>query len=79
MANFMKAFEDQRETYLEHYGRKGQKWGVITSEYEPVGDQPEEEDSKYGLGFIWPGTAMDPDSELYKQRHETEYSQQDQV
>lgn len=78
MANFMQAFEDQRENYLEHYGKKGMKWGVITSEYEPVGDQPEEEDSKYGLGFRWPGTAMDPDSELYKHRHETEYSQQDQ-
>ena len=78
MANFMKAFEDQREDYLEHYGKKGMKWGVITSEYEPVGDQPGEEDSKYGLGFRWPGTAMDPDSELYKQRHETEYSEEDQ-
>lgn len=40
MANFMQAFEDQRENYLEHYGKKGMKWGVITSEYEPVGDQP---------------------------------------
>lgn len=40
MANFMQAFEDQRETYLAHYGKKGMKWGVITSEYEPVGDQP---------------------------------------
>lgn len=39
MANFMQAFEDQRENYLEHYGKKGMKWGVITSEYEPVGDQ----------------------------------------
>ena len=79
MANFMQAFEDQRENYLAHYGKKGMKWGVITSEYEPVGDQPEEEeDSKYGLGLRWSGTAQDPDSELYKQRHETEYSQQDQ-
>ena len=40
MANFMQAFEDQRENYLEHYGKKGMKWGVITSEYEPVGNQP---------------------------------------
>lgn len=40
MANFMQAFEDQRENYLAHYGKKGMKWGVITSEYEPVGDQP---------------------------------------
>ena len=78
MANFMQAFEDQRENYLAHYGKKGMKWGVITSEYEPVGDQPGEEDSKYGLGLRWSGTAQDPDSELYKQRHETEYSQQDQ-
>ena len=78
MANFMQAFEDQRETYLEHYGKKGMKWGVITSEYEPVGDQPGEEDSKYGLGLRWPGTAQDPDSELYKQRQETEYSEEDQ-
>ena len=78
MANFMQAFEDQRETYLEHYGKKGMKWGVITSEYEPVGDQHGEEDSKYGLGLRWPGTAQDPDSELYKQRQETEYSEEDQ-
>ena len=80
MANFMQAFENQRENYLEHYGKKGMKWGVITSEYEPVGDQPgeQEEDSKYGFGLRWPGTAQDPDSELYKQQHETEYSQQDQ-
>ena len=78
MANFMKAFEDQRENYLAHYGKKGMKWGIITSEYEPVGDQPGQEDSKYGLGLRWPGTAQDPDSELYKQRQETEYSQQDQ-
>ena len=40
MANFMKAFEDQREDYLSHYGKKGMRWGVITSEYEPVGTQP---------------------------------------
>lgn len=40
MANFMKAFEDQREDYLAHYGKKGMRWGVITSEYEPVGNQP---------------------------------------
>ena len=78
MANFMQAFEDQRENYLAHYGKKGMKWGVITSEYEPVGDQPGEEDSKYGLGLRWPGTAQDPDSELYKQRQETEYSEEDQ-
>lgn len=78
MANFMQAFEDQRENYLAHYGKKGMKWGVITSEYEPVGDQPGQEDSKYGLGLRWPGTAQDPDSELYKQQEETEYSQQDQ-
>lgn len=78
MANFMKAFEDQREDYLSHYGKKGMRWGVITSEYEPVGDQPGQEDSKYGLGLRWSGTAQDPDSELYKQQHETEYSQRDQ-
>lgn len=40
MANFMKAFEDQREDYLSHYGKKGMRWGVITSEYESVGNQP---------------------------------------
>lgn len=74
----MRAFEDQRENYLAHYGKKGMKWGVITSEYEPVGNQPGQEDSKYGLGFRWSGTAQDPDSELYKQRQKTEYSQQDQ-
>ena len=44
MANCMQAFEDQRETYLEHYGKKGMKWGVITSEYEPVGTQPGQEE-----------------------------------
>ena len=47
MANFMKAFEDQRETYLEHYGKKGMKWGVITSEYEPVGNQPGQQQEEY--------------------------------
>ena len=40
MANFMQAFENQREAYLEHYGKKGMKWGVITSEYQPVGNRP---------------------------------------
>lgn len=43
MANFMQAFEDQRENYLAHYGKKGMRWGVITSEYEPVGNQPGEQ------------------------------------
>ena len=47
MANFMQAFEDQRETYLEHYGKKGMKWGVITSEYEPVGTQPGQQQEEY--------------------------------
>ena len=47
MANFMKAFEDQRENYLEHYGKKGMKWGVITSEYEPVGIQPGQQQEEY--------------------------------
>ena len=74
MANFMQAFEDQRETYLEHYGKKGMKWGVITSEYEPVGDQPgEQEDPDFGLGFRWNTPAM-----REKERRQSEYSQQDQ-
>lgn len=47
MANFMKAFEDQREDYLSHYGVKGQRWGVITSEYEPVGIQPGQQQEEY--------------------------------
>ena len=47
MANFMKAFEDQREDYLSHYGKKGMKWGVITSEYEPVGTQPGQQQEEY--------------------------------
>ena len=74
MANFMQAFEDQRETYLAHYGKKGQKWGVITSEYEPVGDQPgEQEDPDFGLGLRWNTPAM-----REKERRQSEYSQQDQ-
>ena len=74
MANFMKAFEDQRENYLEHYGKKGMKWGVITSEYEPVGDQPEEqEDPGWGLDMKWDTPAM-----REKERRQSEYSQQDQ-
>lgn len=74
MANFMKAFEDQRENYLAHYGKKGMKWGVITSEYEPVGDQPGgQEDSDSGLGMKWDTPAM-----REKERRQSEYSQQDQ-
>ena len=74
MANFMQAFEDQRENYLAHYGKKGMKWGVITSEYEPVGDQPgEQEDPDFGLGFRWNTPAM-----REKERRQSEYSQQDQ-
>lgn len=74
MANFMQAFEDQRENYLAHYGKKGMKWGVITSEYEPIGDQPgEQEDPDFGLGFRWNTPAM-----REKERRQSEYSQQDQ-
>ena len=74
MANFMKAFEDQREDYLSHYGVKGQRWGVITSEYEPVGDQPgEQEDPGWGLDMKWDTPAM-----REKERRQSEYSQQDQ-
>lgn len=39
MSNFMKAFDEQRDSYLAHYGVKGMKWGVINEE-EPVGQQP---------------------------------------
>ena len=74
MANFMQAFEDQREDYLSHYGVKGQRWGVITSEYEPVGDQPGgQEDSDSGLDMKWDTPAM-----REKERRQSEYSQQDQ-
>ena len=74
MANFMKAFEDQREDYLSHYGVKGQRWGVITSEYEPVGDQPGgQEDPDSGLDMKWDTPAM-----REKERRQSEYSQQDQ-
>ena len=74
MANFMQAFEDQREDYLSHYGVKGQRWGVITSEYEPVGDQPGgQEDSGWGLDMKWDTPAM-----REKERRQSEYSQQDQ-
>ena len=52
MANFMQAFENQRENYLAHYGKKGMKWGVITSEYQPVGRQPvgNQQEQKEGNG-----------------------------
>ena len=39
MADFTKAFDEQRDSYLAHYGVKGMKWGVINEE-EPVGQQP---------------------------------------
>ena len=47
MSNFMKAFDEQRDSYLAHYGVKGMKWGVINEE-EPVGQQPaySEQDTK---------------------------------
>ena len=74
MANFMQAFEDQRENYLAHYGKKGMKWGVITSEYEPVGDQSEgQEDPGWGLDMKWDTPAM-----REKEQRQSEYSQQDQ-
>ena len=39
MSNFMKAFDEQRDSYLAHYGVKGMQWGVRNEE-EPVGQQP---------------------------------------
>ena len=39
MSNFMKAFDEQRDSYLVHYGVKGMQWGVRNEE-EPVGQQP---------------------------------------
>lgn len=47
MSNFMKAFDEQRDSYLAHYGVKGMQWGVRNEE-EPVGQQPaySEEDTQ---------------------------------
>ena len=37
MSNFMKAFDEQRDSYLAHYGVKGMQWGVHTQQpYVPV-------------------------------------------
>ena len=38
MSNFMKAFDEQRDSYLAHYGVKGMQWGVRNEE-EPAGQQ----------------------------------------
>lgn len=32
MSNFMKAFDEQRDSYLAHYGVKGMQWGVRNEE-----------------------------------------------
>lgn len=90
MANFMQAFEDQRENYLAHYGKKGMKWGVITSEYEPVGDDDDEaefERRMSGGGMRWGGVGESEEARAQRIRAEmaqekaqsqSEYSQQDQ-
>lgn len=87
MANFMQAFEDQREDYLSHYGKKGMKWGVITSEYEPVGDDEEFERRMSGGGMHWGGIGESEEARAQRIRAEmaqekaqsqSEYSQQDQ-
>ena len=38
MSNFMKAFDEQRDSYLAHYGVKGMQWGVRNEE-QPVDQQ----------------------------------------
>lgn len=88
MANFMQAFEDQRENYLVHYGKKGMKWGVITSEYEPVGDDEAEFERRMsGGGMRWGGVGESEEARAQRIRAEmaqekaqsqSEYSQQDQ-
>lgn len=40
MADFMTNFDNQRQAYLEHYGVKGMRWGVI-NEQEPMGQYPQ--------------------------------------
>lgn len=40
MADFMTNFNNQRQAYLEHYGVKGMRWGVI-NEQEPMGQYPQ--------------------------------------
>lgn len=40
MADFMTNFDNQRQAYLEHYGVKGMRWGVI-NEQEPIGQYPQ--------------------------------------
>lgn len=40
MSEFYWAFDESGTPHLEHHGVKGQKWGVITKEYEPVGPKP---------------------------------------
>lgn len=39
MSDFMSNFEKQRSDYLEHYGVKGMRWGVINEE-QPMGQYP---------------------------------------
>ena len=48
MADFMTNFDNQRQAYLEHYGVKGMRWGVI-NEQEPMGQYPQgqEQDKPY--------------------------------
>lgn len=40
MADFMTNFDNHRQAYLEHYGVKGMRWGVI-NEQEPIGQYPQ--------------------------------------
>ena len=40
MSEFHWTFDDNGTSHLEHHGIKGQKWGVITKAYEPVGPRP---------------------------------------
>ena len=44
MSNFYEAFEREKASDIRHYGKKGMKWGVITSEYQKVGNQPGQQD-----------------------------------
>ena len=38
MADFTKAFDERKDSYLAHYGTPGMRWGV-RNEYQPVGQQ----------------------------------------
>lgn len=50
MADFMTNFDNQRQAYLEHYGVKGMRWGVI-NEQEPMGQYPQGQAPDSGMMY----------------------------